>query len=105
MCLGANWLLSLGLSFLVCKMALMLISPGVGVRIQWVVMYAKLTEQCLAVSRRSVEVGGYCPSDNSALCLVLIIFVLDWTGSFVTTGTIAHLFAALSPASSTHSGA
>lgn len=67
-------------------------------------MYTKLTEQGLAFSRYSVKVGCYCPIDNSALCLVLVTFLLGWMGSFMTTGTTAHLFVALSPASRTDSG-
>ena len=67
-----------------------------------VVMYIKLTEQCLAFSRCSVKVGCYCHNDRGALSL-LVIFLLNWIGSSMTAWDHISLMCCSGP--STDSGA
>lgn len=73
-------------------------------RIKWVDMYIQLVEQHLALSKCSVKVGRYCHNYYIAPYLVLVIFLPNWMGSFMTAGTLSRLFATLFPASRMDSG-
>lgn len=92
-------------------MGLVIIAPGAGVvvvvvvaRMKRAIMYIKLIEQSLAVSRCSVK-AVYCPNDHGALSLVVVISLLNWILSSMTAATLSPLFAARSPTSNSDSDA
>lgn len=67
-------------------------------RMKRTIMYIKLTEQS------SVK-AVYCPHDHGALCLVVVISLLNWILSSMTAATLSPLYAARSPTSNSDSDA